>query len=176
MQLLVLYYMIAFQNLTNMKKLKLIIFFIITVLSANAQDKPSEEETVQLIQSILNDNTIYTKSGCELSPKTFSIKGMEIRTIEEREDYTYYAYYEKIHWERLDFYEEPKITTCAGLSTVKFYVPWFNCYYKYGRSGKFKQGQNDNSFEFYAATDKIQNLIDALLRLKEIYTEMDSQK
>lgn len=120
MQLLVLYYMIAFQNLTNMKKLKLIIFFIITVLSANAQDKPSEEETVQLIQSILNDNTIYTKSGCELSPKTFSIKGMEIRTIEEREDYTYYAYYEKIHWERLDFYEEPKLLRVRGFLRLSF--------------------------------------------------------
>jgi hypothetical protein len=163
-----------------MKKLQLIIFFIITVFSANAQDKPNEKETVQLIEEMLNDSPIMYNGA--VFTRTYSIKETEMYLKEKKESVFGISrkstQYKDINWAGLVFDDKSiDSTTVEFYCRVGFYVgPSFSGYTKQEKSGEIINNTDLHYLEFYVTDYYTQNLINAFLRLKEIYTEKGIQK
>ncbi len=142
-----------------MKKIFLVFFLVAIVFSAKAQDKLSKKETIKLIESILNDYSAW------LDKREYSIK--DDKMIINNVTLEFYQYYDRIHWDQLEFKGTAKYKEKDGYIYLGFSIT-YNYYEKFSSNDEpdIKYG---DTILFVIREDKVDALKNAFLRLKEIH-------
>jgi len=151
-----------------MKKLITICLLLATAFTVKAQEsKPTKEQTIQFIQKTVN--SAGNQSAFKISDNTVSWKDVSPKigwnTISEITNVRFDKILKVYQWS-LSSGENSNVSVEFSVNTIKYHTTGTI----YDEVQDFKE-DNGNSFQIIIPTDKLESIIKAFNRLKEITME-----